>query len=335
MYPGPDAPELGIFVRQLEDELASLGHHVDQAVLRGRGGGRRRHVALARASRAQARANKPDVVYGHFLFPAGASAALAARRANAPLVLTAHGRDVRNIGAIPGVARATGWVVRQAATTIAVSSFLAHELRAKLPRDVGEIEVIDCGVDLTRFEVADPLEARRALSWGGAGPFYVHVGTLDERKNVLRLADAFASLEAGQLAFVGDGPLRARLEGRDRVRVVGRVPHEQVSTWIAAADVVCQPSLVEPFGLAILEAMAAGRSVVATRIGGPPEFVTAEAGALVDPLSVDDIARGMGAVQVFPAPNLSARNAAATHDLTLQARRIEHVLERAVSARSA
>ena len=98
MYPGPRDPELGVFVRQIEEQLARLGHDVDRAVLEGRAGGRRRHLSLARRSLARARHHKPDVVYAHFLFPAGASAALAAKRANAPLVVTAHGRDVRNIG---------------------------------------------------------------------------------------------------------------------------------------------------------------------------------------------------------------------------------------------
>ena len=54
--------------------------------------------------------------------------------------------------------------------------------------------------------------------------------------------------------------------------------------WVAACDVLCQPSLVEPFGVALLEAMAGERSVVATSVGGPPEFVPPEAGVLVDPI---------------------------------------------------
>lgn len=327
MYPGPDDPQLGVFVRQLETELTNLGHDVERAVVEGSGGGRMRHLALARRALSQARSAPPDVVYGHFLFPACASAALAARRAGAPLVVTAHGRDVRNIGTIPGVARATEWVLGQAEAAIVVSEFLRRELQSKLPGTSTRIEVIDCGVDLDRFRPRDGQAARDALEWRGEGPFFVHVGTLDERKNVLRLAEAFSSLETGQLAFVGDGPLRSRLEGRDRIRVVGKVSPDEVSAWIAAADAVCQPSLVEPFGLAILEAMASGRTVVATRIGGPSEFVVPEAGMLVDPLSVGEIGRAMRAAPSLGSPNLRAREAASAHDVKLQARRIAEVLE--------
>ena len=77
---------------------------------------------------------------------------------------------------------------------------------------------------------------------------------MTERKNVLGLARAFETRGEGTLTFLGDGPLRPALEGRRGIRVVGRVAHADVPTWIAACDVLCQPSLVEPFGLATLEA---------------------------------------------------------------------------------
>ena len=122
---------------------------------------------------------------------------------------------------------------------------------------------------------------------------FVCVGSLTERKNVIRLADAFARVGDGRLVFVGDGPLRGELEGRPNVEITGRVPHEQVPRSSPAATVLCQPSTIEPFGQALLEAMACGRSVVATRIGGPPEFVPPEAGVLVDPLDEAALADAM------------------------------------------
>src|SRR5581483_5004283 len=140
-----------------------------------------------------------------------------------------------------------------------------------------------------------------------------------ERKNVVRLADAFAELGRGSLTFVGDGPLRTRLEGHERVRLVGAVAHDEVPGWLAAADVVCGPSLLEPFGQALLEGMAAGRTVVATRIGGPPEFVTPGAGLLVDPLDGRELARALAIAAELPSPNEAAREAAAGHDVRRQA----------------
>jgi glycosyltransferase involved in cell wall biosynthesis len=317
MYPGPDAPDLGTFVAQVERELVERGHEVDLAVLDTRAGGKLRYLTLARRTLG---ASRPDVVYAHFLVPAGLIAALAGR---APLVVTAHGRDVRNIGAIPGVASATRLVVRRAVTVICVSDYLRRELETKLPEARGKVEVVSSGVDRERFAVS-PVRA--------GPPAFLCVGALDERKNVVRLADAFARLDDGTLTYAGDGPLRAQLEGRDRVNLLGRVPHDEIPRLLAESRVLAQPSLVEPLGQALLEAMACGRSVVATRIGGPPEFVPPEAGVLVDPLDVDELARALEQAAALPCPNEAAREATAEHDVRRQAERIEAILTRAAGA---
>jgi len=314
MYPGPDAPDLGTFVAQVERELAGRGHEIERAVLDTRAGGKLRYLTLARRTLA---APRPEVVYAHFLVPAGLIAALAGR---APLVVTAHGRDVRNIGAIPGVTAATRLVVRRAAAVICVSRYLQRELETKLPEARGKVEVVSSGVDRERFAVIEPPPGP---------PGFLCVGALDERKNVVRLAEAFARLGEGTLTFAGDGPLRSRLEGRDRVRLLGRVPHHEVPRLLAESRVLAQPSLVEPLGQALLEAMACGRSVVATCIGGPPEFVPPAAGVLVDPLDVDALARGLEQAAALPCPNEEAREATAEHDVRLQAERIEAILSRA------
>jgi glycosyltransferase involved in cell wall biosynthesis len=321
MYPGPDDPDLGSFVAQLERALRERGHEIDLAVLDRRAGGKLRFLELRRRVRA---APAPDVVWAHFLVPSG----LIASKVRAPLVVTAHGRDVRNTGAIPGVAHLTREVVRRASTVIAVSEYLRHELEERLPEARGKTEVVDSGVDLERFRAVEPAAQLDS-------PAFVHVGSLTERKNVVRLADAFALHGRGSLTFVGDGPLRARLEGREGVRIVGRVAHEDVPRWLSAADVVCGPALVEPFGQALLEAMACERSVVATRIGGPPEFVTDEAGVLVDPLDTGELARALEVASGLPSPNAAARAIAQEHDVRRQAERVEAILERAVRDRRA
>jgi glycosyltransferase involved in cell wall biosynthesis len=327
MYPGPDAPDLGVFVRQVVDQLEGQGHEIEPVVIDRRGGSRAKYVRLTAAAIAAARRFRPDVVYAHFLFPAGAAGAAAARVGGARLVVTAHGQDVRNIGAIPGVALATRAVVRQAAAVIAVSNFLRAELEDKLPTLRGRIHVIDSGVDLARFRHRPADEARAEVGWDGDEPFYLAAGTLHELKNPLRLADAFAGLGRGSLAFVGDGPLRDELVTRPGVRVVGRVPQEDVATWMAACDVFCQPSLGESFGQTIVEAFATERPVVASRIGGPAELVTPGTGVLVDPYSTDSIRAGLEAGLDLPRPNPEARAEAEKHDVRLQARRIAAVLE--------
>jgi glycosyltransferase involved in cell wall biosynthesis len=323
LYPGPADPDLGVFVRDLSQALEERGHAVERAVVDRRAGGKRRYLELAADTARRARSFRPDVVYAHFLVPSGLIGALASR---APLVVTAHGRDVRNVGAYPGVRAATRLVVRRAAAVIAVSDYLRRELETKVPEARGKTDVIPSGVDLERFALAPA---------PNGGPTFLCVGSLTSRKNVVRLADAFARLGEGTLAFVGDGPLRPALEGRDRVELAGALPHDELPGRFATARVVCQPSLVEPLGQALLEGMACGRTVVASRIGGAPEFVDPDAGLLVDPADEDALAEALRDAAAMSCPNDAARAAATRFDVRLQAEKVERVLERAVRDRRA
>jgi glycosyltransferase involved in cell wall biosynthesis len=212
--------------------------------------------------------------------------------------------------------------VRRVATVVCVSEYLRQELETKLPEARGKTEVVSSGVDLERFAVT---------STPAGPPRFLCVGALAERKNVVRLAEAFALVGEGSLTYAGDGPLRGELAGRSAVELAGRVPHDEIPALIADAHVLCQPSLIEPLGQALLEAMACGRSVVATRIGGPPEFVPPGAGVLVDPLDVEAIADAMRRAAALPRPNPAARAAAEEHDVRRQADRIEQILSRAAT----
>src|SRR5437764_1295059 len=148
MYPGPADPDYGAFLVPLVDALRRRGHELELAVLTARARGLRKYFILERRARAVAARLRPEVVYAHFLVPTGLVADLAAR---APLVVTAHGRDVRNVGAIPGVRLATRAVVRRASAVVAVSHYLRSELERRIPDAQGKVSVVDCGVDLDRF----------------------------------------------------------------------------------------------------------------------------------------------------------------------------------------
>jgi glycosyltransferase involved in cell wall biosynthesis len=327
MYPSAAAPDFGVFVQGLERAPSARGHVLERVVIDRRGGGKLRHVRLAARAVRAARRFRPDVVYAHFLFPTGLSGLVAARACGAPLVVTAHGQDVANVTRYPFVREPSRLVVRGAAAVIPVSGWLRDELERVLPEARGKTDVVDCGVDLERFRLLDRAE--------GPAPAFVCVGSLIERKNVVRLAEAFSRLGEGRLTFVGDGPLRPQLEGRSGVTVTGYVPHDAVPRYLAPADVLCQPSLVEPFGQATLEALACARTVVATRVGGPPEFVPSGAGVLVDPHDVDALAAALHEAAALPVPNPAARAAAESHDVRRQAERVEAILERAARGRRA
>src|SRR5437764_2692311 len=104
MYPGDREPDYGVFVRSLADALEARGNEVERAVLTSRAGGPAKYARLTARAIAAARRFRPDVVYAHFLVPTGLLARLATR---APLVVTAHGQDVANIGERRGIGAAT------------------------------------------------------------------------------------------------------------------------------------------------------------------------------------------------------------------------------------
>jgi glycosyltransferase involved in cell wall biosynthesis len=329
MWPTPAEPDLGSFLLPLRRELAAQGHAVEVAAIGQRGGGKAKYARLTADAVRAARAFRPDVVFAHFLFPAGAAGLAAARAARVPLVVMAHGQDVANLDRAP-LRVATRPVVRGAAAVIANSRWLASRLEAHYPGLA--CEVCDLGVDLAQFDPSTPPAAWPGRDRGASGPRYLCVGSLIARKNVAALADAFAIGGRGTLVFLGDGPLREDLEGRTGVTVLGRVPHAEVPSWYAACDVLCQPSLAEPFGLATLEAMAMERTVVATCEGGPPEFVAPGAGILVDPRNPSALLAALQAAARMPTPNPAARAAAAEHDVARQARRMAGILAQAVTA---
>jgi len=321
MYPSRERPEFGVFVQRLAEALRARGHDVDEAVLTAGSRGALRtplaYLQLAARARAAAR-RRPDVVYAHFLVPTG----LVARVTGVPYVITAHGTDVANARSHPAIAALTRRVVAGAGAVICVSEFLA----ARLPGEPRRLEVIDCGVDTSLFVAAPRAD--------GEGPRFLFAGSLTGRKNVGRLMQAFASLGEGTLTIAGAGPLEAELRAAAPAGVAftGRVAPGRMPELFAARDVYCQPSLVEPQGQAVLEALACGRPVVATRVGGPAEVVTPECGALVDPLVVESIADGMRRAAALPVPCDAAVEVAARHTLAHAAERVERLLAEVSSA---
>jgi glycosyltransferase involved in cell wall biosynthesis len=170
----------------------------------------------------------------------------------------------------------------------------------------------------------DPDDGRRPTLTGGA-PYVLALGTLEPRKNLLRLVAAYAALAAEQpdvhlVLAGGDGLDRPALDAeigalpphvRARVHLPGWVDGAERTALLRHAAVLAYPSLDEGFGLPLLEAMALGTPVVAARAGAIPE-VAGDAAVLVDPLDVDALAGALAAVigDAALAADLVARGAA-------------------------
>jgi glycosyltransferase involved in cell wall biosynthesis len=209
-------------------------------------------TGFARAARRAAR--DADLVHAHWL-PAG-GVALATGR---PFIVQLWGTDVELARKVPPLARR---VLRRARVVIAPSSALAQEAERLGARDV---RVIPNGVEVPN-EVgreAEPLEI-------------LYAGRLSREKGILELV---AAADGMQLVVAGDGPLRDRVPG-----ALGFVPHDELTKLYARAAVVACPSHREGFGVTCAEAMAHGRPVVASAVGGLLDLVVhEETGLLVPP----------------------------------------------------
>src|SRR5262245_16110115 len=166
MWPSPEHPDLGSFLVPLKREFEGMGHEVEVASISRRGGSPTKYLTLAREARAAAKRTRPDVVFSHFLFPAGWAGARAARACGAPHVVMAHGQDVANLSK-PGIVPATRHVLERSAALIANSRWLAGQLTDRIPMPESKITIADCGVDLAAFSPQPPEPARRALGWDG------------------------------------------------------------------------------------------------------------------------------------------------------------------------
>jgi glycosyltransferase involved in cell wall biosynthesis len=180
--------------------------------------------------------------------------------------------------------------VRRAAGLLPISRATRDDLVARFPRAAAKATVVDLAAD-EAFAAAGPPVAPR---YGLAKPYVLALGTLEPRKNLPRLIEAFASLpselrDAHELVLVGgSGWATGEIEDsiarhRELVRPLGHVPDEDLPGLYRDAALFAYPSLFEGFGLPVLEAMSAGTAVVTSNLSSLPE-VGGDAVRYVDPL---------------------------------------------------
>jgi glycosyltransferase involved in cell wall biosynthesis len=262
-------------------------------------------VALTVRRLVRDRADGFDVVHAH----GALSALLISLRRPAPLVYTEH-------DATPWSCRYRRWyerwlrktiyralnvtVFKRADHVVTVFPSLAAEITRHWRIEAAKVSVIGNGADIEAFRPRDASgsRVRREL---GLERYALFVGSLVPRKCPDLLVDALA--EAGDIpcVFVGDGPMRPRLERRaqelgiaDRVVMMGAIASDKLAPIYAEADLVVLPTVSDAFPLVALEAMACGTPVLASRISGLPEMIEDwETGFLVKPGDVGQLAMGI------------------------------------------
>jgi len=200
--------------------------------------------------------------------------------------------------------QATEYAVRHASHLIAVSQWTKKQLVEKLGADPKKITVVYEGVSAansstSKVKSAETLE----VSLGGA-PYILFVGTIQPRKNLVRLIEAFSKLQArdqvlnlviaGKVGWMYEEILAApkKFGVGKRVKFLGYVSDEELASLYQNALFFVLPSLCEGFGLPVLEAMRLGCPVIASKAGALPEVV-GDAGLLVDPYKIEEIAGAM------------------------------------------
>lgn len=283
-----------------------------------------------------------DVVLGTFLYPDAVAAAAVAKLLDRPFVLKAHGTDLDVVARWPSVRPMIRAAVRRARFSLGVSRPMLAELSA-LGAPVDRAVMLENGVDHALFYPRDRGRSRRALGLPEHGKLILFVGDLTREKGAGELADAWASLRRASetplhLVMVGEGPMSARIEevaahlgdpDRGRVILTGMVPLTEVAEHLGACDLLALPSHHEGTPNVVLEALASGRPVVGSRVGGIPDAVPeGRAGLLVMPRDVDDLTRALrealdrrwdeGAL-LSAAPPSWEESAARLHDLLFEA----------------
>jgi glycosyltransferase involved in cell wall biosynthesis len=269
---------------------------------------------LARGSRRrlldEARRFEPTVLDAHYAWPDGVAAHRLRPllethlKRRLPLVITARGTDLNLAPSLPGVREQLAEALRGADHVVCVADAL-RAVALELGVPPARVTTLRNGVDLQRFQPGDRAAERAALGLPAEGPLWLCVGHLTERKGQHLLLEALARRAAAgdgasRLVLVGGGPARGALQGRarrlgldGRVSFVGPVAPDALPPWYRAADALVLPSLREGWPNVVLEALACGTPVVATKVWGTPEILTGcAAAALVDP-SVEGLAAGL------------------------------------------
>ncbi|MGD0682055.1 MAG: glycosyltransferase [Terracidiphilus sp.] len=259
----------------------------------------------ARVLLPQVRRFAPDLIFGCFLYPDGYAALKIGKALAVPVVAMSIGSDINRIGD-PISRLLTRSVLREADYLVTVSSDLRSKAIA-MGASAEKTRAVVNGCDLSVFHVRDRLEARRKLGIDTASQAVVYIGRMDVKKGIRELIDAAASLRPERanlhVYLIGEGPDRPLIQNAiqannaaDYIHVLPGCAFDEVAVWMAAADLVTLPSYMEGCPNAVLEALASGRPVVATNVGGIPEILSDECGRLVPPRDSGALAQALASV---------------------------------------
>lgn len=248
------------------------------------------------------RRSRPDLILNYWLYPGGYAAVRVGRALGVPVIVGAIGSDLRTRND-PVTIHLVRQTMLAADAVITVSEELRQRAIAQgIPAE--KVTAILNGCDASVFYPGDRALARAKVGCDPESELILYVGNLLVSKGLGELMDAFIELAKSRprlrLAIVGQGPYGETLTRRavaagveDRVTMPGRGDAAAVAGWMRAADVFCLPSYSEGCPNVVVEALACGRPVVATGVGGIPELINDTCGMLIPPRDAGALARAL------------------------------------------
>ncbi|MBQ2831508.1 glycosyltransferase family 4 protein [Methanobrevibacter sp.] len=243
-----------------------------------------------------------DIIHGHYLFPAGAAAVEVGNEHDIKTYVTAHGSEMFEVYKKQPLMRSTiKNVLKKADRVFAVSNALKHEIIATGVTGISDKTSI-CwnSVDIDKFSLKenDSFKQENKLV---DKPIVLFVGNLIRRKNVESLIEAKKIANSDYyLVIVGDGPLYKKLNKKvedENVRdVIFTGSRNDVENIIPSCDVLVLPSFSESFGIVLIEALACGKPVIGSDVGGITEIINEDVGLLINPNKVSSIASAIDKV---------------------------------------
>jgi teichuronic acid biosynthesis glycosyltransferase TuaC len=252
------------------------------------------------------------LIDAHYFYPDGVAAVLLGRVLGRPVVITARGSDLNLIAEYWMPRRWIRWAAGRADGLVCVSSGLRQRLVA-LGIAAERVHVLRNGVDLALFRCVNRAAARRAL--GLTRPTLLAVGNLVALKRHALMVEALTLLPDANLVVVGDGPERAAIKNlarrvgvAERIRLLGRLPQEQLPAVYSAADLLLLVSTQEGWPNVLLESMACGTPVVVSDFAGVADIVDAvEAGRVVPDPTPGSLAAAVAEALAAPPDRAATR----------------------------
>ena len=236
-----------------------------------------------------------DIIHGHYLFPAGAAAVEVGNELGIKTYVTAHGSDMFELYKKQPYMRAPiKKVLKNADGIFAVSNALRHEIIATGVTGIANKTKLSWNsVDIEKFSNKENDSFKREYKLSDK-PIVLFVGNLIKRKNVESLLEAKKIANSDYyLVIVGDGPLFKKLKKKAEEENIPDViftgSRNDVENIIPSCDVLVLPSFSESFGLFLIEALACGKPVIGSNVGGITEIITKDVGMLVNPNNVSSI----------------------------------------------